>query len=279
MLSTAAALAAAALAVGGCGAGETAKKAADGAAGALDPVAQAADVTDAQKGGISMSVKGSVTTAGQKLPVQGSGTFDRKGKRGTFSMTTSAAGQTIQIDEVLDGHVIYMRSDAFKGRLPGGKSWMKLDLDAAAKQQGIDLSAISGGGATSDPSQMLDYLKGAGVSKKLGTEQVDGVQTTRYHVDADLTKAAKRSTAPGAQASFDKLIKMIGSKTIPVDVWVDAQHRVRREHLAYSFAVQGEKGAMDLTTDLTGFDVPVKATVPDEGDTVDALKVMGGTTS
>src|SRR3954451_22249054 len=104
---------AAALAVSGCGAEDSAKQAASGAKNALDPVAQAAETTSAQKGGIAMAMKGGASFSGQKIPIEGSGVMDRAGKKGTFSFTTSAGGKTMKVDQVIVDRVIYMSSDLF----------------------------------------------------------------------------------------------------------------------------------------------------------------------
>jgi hypothetical protein len=162
----------------------------------------------------------------------------------------------------------------FKGKLPGGKTWLKLDLTSEAAKQGIDLDAL-GGSSTQDPAAVLDYLKGAGTSREVGTETVNGTQTTRYHVDVDLRKAAAKSDDPDAKASVEKLIKVAGTATLPIDVWVDAKHLVRREKVVYDATVQGQKSSFDLTVDLTKFGVDVDAQAPSADDVVDFSALTG----
>jgi hypothetical protein len=260
-------------AVAGCGAEDKAKDAAGDAKAALDPVAQAATATERQDGGIAMTLKGGVSAGGQDVPMQGSGVVDRAGKKGTFTIKISAGGRSIAMDEVIDGKVVYLKSDLFGGKLPGGKHWLKVDLAAEAAKQGIDLDAL-GGSTTQDPAQALDYLKGAGTSRKVGTETVNGTTTTRYHVDVDLRKVAAKSGDPDAKASVEKLIKTTGTPTIPVDVWVDGRHLVRREQVKYDMAVQGQKASLDMTIDLTRFGVKVDAQPPSSDDVVDAAELL-----
>src|SRR3954452_20894512 len=168
--------AAAAFSTAGCGAGDKAKE-------ALDPVAQAADVTGAQDGGIAMTMKATVSAGGQQIAMDGSGVTTRDGKTGTMAMTTSVAGKTLKLEEIIDHGVVYVRSPQLSEKLPGGKSWMKVDLNSELAKRGIDFNALTGAGGQ-DPASALAYLKGAGDSRKLGTETINGVQTTRYHVDA-----------------------------------------------------------------------------------------------
>jgi hypothetical protein len=253
----------AALAVGGCGAKD-----------AVDPVAQAAEVTSQQRGGIAMTLSGSVTDGSQVIPLNGSGTVDREGRKGEFSLEMQAQRQSFKVDEVLDGRVIYVRSDQFKGKLPGGKEWLKVDLEAAARQQGVDLSAITPQGPSQDPAQVLEYLKGAGTSKELGKRTIRGIETTGHHVDVDLRKAAQKAGGADARKAMEQAIKQIGRSTIPIDVWVDKDHLVRRERVKFDVAANDRRASIDLTVDLTKYNVPVSADAPAEKDTVDALKLL-----
>jgi hypothetical protein len=266
-----------AVATAGCGAEDKAKDAAGDAKATLDPVAQAASATERQGGGIAMTLKGGVRAAGQDVPMSGHGVIDRAGRKGTFTIKIAAGGRSITMDEVLDGKVVYLKSDLFGGKLPGGKHWLKVDLAAEAAKRGIDLNAL-GGSTTQDPAQALDYLKGAGTSRKVGTATVNGTQTTRYHVDVDLRKVAAKSGDPDAKSSVEKLIRTTGTPTIPVDVWVDAKHLVRREQVKYDMTVQGQKASLDMTIDLTRFGVKVDAQPPAAGDVVDASALAGGGT-
>jgi hypothetical protein len=269
----------AALAASGCGAEESAKKAAGDAKNALDPVAQAAETTSAQKGGIAMTVKGEVDVDGQSVPMTGSGVQDRAGKKGTFTFTTQAAGKTMKIDEIIIDKVVYMHSDLFS-QVPGAKKWMKLDLRAQAAKEGIDLDAL-GGDTAQDPAAVLDYLKGAGTSEKVGTATVNGTRTTRYHVVVDLRKAASKSKDPDAAKTVEKLIQTTGTSTLPIDVWVDDQHLVRREKVAYSSTAAGKQVAFTMTIDMTKYGAPVDVQAPPAdqvSDFSDLLKAAGGTT-
>jgi len=270
---------AAALAVSGCGAEESAKKAASGAKNALDPVAQAAETTSAQKGGIAMTMKGSVNAAGQDVPLEGSGKVDRSGKKGTFSFTTSISGKSVKMDEIIDNKIVYIGSDLFAG-LPGGKRWVKVDISAEASKLGIDLGSL-GAGTTQDPAAALDYLKGAGESREVGTATINGTKTTQYHVDVDLRKVAAKSGDDEAKKGVEKLIQMTGTATIPVDVWVDDQHLVRREKLAYDATVQGQKSSFDFTIDITKYGIDVDAKAPPADQVADFADVLGraGTTN
>jgi hypothetical protein len=242
---------------------------------ASDPVAKAAAVAAAQTGGVAVKMRGTIDAHGVKQALKGNGTVDRRDGRGMFTLATSINGHSIPIREVMDGRSIYVTSKLFANRLPGKKSWMRINLAKAAKTEGFDLSALGTNGPSQDPAQILAYLKGAGVSKKVGTEKVGGVATTHYRVTVDLKKARANSESKASKASIDQLLKTLGSDTtIPVEVWVDADHHVRRERVSYSATIRNVQTGLDFTTEFTDFGAPVKVDTPPAGDTVDGLALL-----
>ena len=185
-------------------------------------------------------MSGKVSAAGQEIPLNGEGVFDLKGKRGRLTLTTSVPGQgDVEIEEIIDGLVLYMRSDALAKGLPSGKKWLKIDLKAAGKPEPAsiiaELQQLSGG--SSDPTQFLTYLAKAGDVQKVGTEDVNGTSTTHYHATIDLDKLA--GSAGSAADSVRQLEKLSGLKKLPTDIWIDGDQHVRRQTVAISDAAAG----------------------------------------
>jgi hypothetical protein len=239
------------------------------------PVALAVATTNRQTGALAFAMKGTVTTAGQPVPLSVRGTFDRKRQRGAFTSKSKLGTQSFTVQQILENQQLYLRSPVFAGKLPGGKSWMKVDLAEAAKTPGLNLDALGVSGPAQDPAQGLDYLQGAGAAKKLGTAKVDGVTTTHYRVQVDLKRAAKRNGKASAKRSIDRLIETLGGPTtIPVEVWVDGDHLIRRQRVDYRATVGGKLSQFDVTTDYTGFGKTVKADPPADGDTFDGLVAL-----
>ncbi len=243
--------------------------------GARDAVAQAAATTDRQAGALTFALKGTVTTKGQAMPLSARGTIDRKTQRASFSIKSTIASQSFTVQQIVDKRDVYLRSPVFAGRLPGGKSWMKVDLVKAARTPGLDLDAFGAIGPSQDPAQGLDYLRGAGTAKRLGVAKVNGVATTRYRVQINLKRAAKRSAKATAKHSINRLIATLdGPTTLPVDVWIDNDQLVRRQHVSYAATVNGEISEFDLTTDYTDFGAKLDAKLPAEGETFDGLAAL-----
>jgi hypothetical protein len=175
------------------------------------------------------------------------------------------------VRQIADKQQLYLRSPVFAGKLPGGKSWLKIDIAKASRVPGLNLDALGVSGPSQDPAQGLDYLQGAGAAKRLGAAKVNGVATTHYRVQVDLKRAAKRS-AKEAKRSIGRLISSLGGPTtLPVDVWVDGDHLIRRQHVSYSATVAGAQSAFDITTDYTTYGAKLDARPPAAGDTFDGM--------
>jgi archaellin len=179
----------------------------------------------------------------------------------------------VKIEEIVDGLVLYMHSDALTKGLPGGKRWLKIDLKAAAGKQGVDitqLQSLSGGG---DPTQFLTYLAEAGDVREVGSEDVNGTPTTHYHATIDFEKLA--GSAGKAADSVRQLEQVSGLKKLPTDIWIDAAQRVRRQTVAIDVK-QPLPIKFSLQIDYKRFGVPVDVQAPPAAETVDYSAVAGG---
>lgn len=191
-----------------------------------------------------------------------SGAFDFARSRGSLSMS-SPVGFT----EVFVPPKMYIKMPAGAGAsLPKGKSWIAAGMpgDVAASGLGVALPGPFGG-VSGDPADLLASLTAiSGSVTKRGTATIRGVPVTEYRVDTDLAKAAAR--VPGwERASFKEFAQSLGAGTIPVDVWVDSQHLVRRMREALHMPEQGHTPAgtvVTQTTDFYDFGVPVRVSAP-----------------
>jgi len=207
-------------------------------------------------------------------PIKIAGEADCQAHRGTMVIDLSQLGLPgPPLDAVFDNATVYEKFPAsLAAALPPGKSWVKVDLNSA--------NGLSQG--QSDPCQGVDYLRGASDKvTRVGTEDVRGTPTTHYRTVADLNAAAAKS--PNGRAAIESTIKLLGSSTQPLDVWVDAQGRVRR--LRYTIDLARSKaatstsdvpGKVTSTLDLFDFGVPVQATIPPADQVTDVSALSGG---
>ena len=116
--------------------------------------------------------------------------------------------------------VLYANAPMLATMLPGGASWIRLDLEQAGKSLGLDLNQLLSG-FDQTPTQALDLLRASGSVNELGTETIDGAATTHYAVSIDLQKAAQLAGQAG-EALANQLIAAGAPSEIPADVWIGA---------------------------------------------------------
>jgi LppX_LprAFG lipoprotein len=239
-----------------------------GSALALDPVADAATKTS-EVSSYAYDVTATVSVGGRGFALAGRGTTDTKkdASETTFHLAATGlpsglGGSDIQI--VMIGHTIYMRPGALQA-LPDGKHWLELDLDRAAKARGGQLPSAFG---SLGPKQMLQQLLASGDSRKVGSETIDGVRTTHYHVDIDPQKLA---TVPAKERdAVRRVFAELKTGGIPADVWVDDTGMLRRETVAMQL---GGVVRMSMTLNLHDFGTPASVAAPLPTDVYDATNL------
>ncbi len=258
----------------------------------LDPVAQAAEATT-RASGAEMAFTGTVSAPGLTTPLTlaGGGHFNLASHEGELSLTMSGlpaaatqklGGGQLSMTELFKASALYIGSPLFSGKLPGGVHWMKLDLTKVSQAIGLDPSSLTSGGA--NPAQYLDYLKAAGASTSVvGHESVRGVRTTHYAGTINLLKAAEAQPGTNvaqARKAFAQLAAEIGGADVPVQVWVDDHHLVRKLTLTLSIAHGGQQASTTIESEYFGFGPTPTVNVPAAGEAFDitpqALQGLAG---
>jgi hypothetical protein len=255
---------AAPLALAACG--SSSPRAISGGPHKFDPVAyvkQSAQKTAALPSE-HMTMTGRMDVGPMQMGVSGSGDYSNTTHQGSFTVNASVMGQNIKMTEVLDGTTIYMSSPLMTQDLPAGKTWVKIDLAAAAKANGgVDISSLM----SRSPTQALQQLEAAGTVKKIGTETIDGTATTHYWVEhLDVTKLPQ-----GAK------LAALGQITYgPIDVWIgNADSYVYRETMSFAVKASGQRTALTMRSDFSKFGEKVDVTVPPADETTDASNLPG----
>ncbi|MFH8463647.1 LppX_LprAFG lipoprotein [Streptomyces sp. NPDC017991] len=213
-----------------------------------------------------MTLATEAAAAGKTVTVRGTGVMDLED--GNSTMTLTSQGQKIE-QRVLDG-VVYQKAPAEQRaqlQLPKGKTWMK-----------IDPAELNGsGGQVNDPAESFAYTEGVNDADvtKVGTETIDGERTTHYRV-----KVAVKNLAKGDRAKADQLEKQLGTSTLPLEMWLDDEGRLRQETIELTLKPQAGEGQKDQTVTSTttlkfsdfGTDADVEA--PAAADTVDVTKKL-----
>jgi len=171
---------------------------------------------------------------------------------------------------------IYQRlPEQFTSQIPGSRPWMSVDLDAMMREQyGAGMSGLGAGGR---PSDQLEYLRSVSDSvERIGQEQVRGVSTVHYRATMDLRKAAPED--PRTHRAFQEARRRLGTDTIPIEVWLDGENRVRRMEMTAPVQNPGgeDDGRMEITQEYYDFGVPAKVSPPPAKDTASMEELMSG---
>lgn len=273
-----AALAAIATLLGGC-----TLIAGCGSSASLDPVARAAEVSEKQAGvRFTLEMQLSSPQLPSGFTIDGSGYANQAQKSGRFSIDlsgipglSSLAAGGARIEAVFLDPVIYMHMPFLAGKLPQGKTWIKLDTAKAAKALGGSMPQALSFGQT-DPTQFLQYLRASsGEVRRAGTQQLDGVRTTRYVATLQLSRVLEQLPAAD-RAAEQTLLQHAGVEgEIPVEVWVDTQGRVRR--VLMSIDVSGAGPASDsltVTVNFTSYGPVPAISPPPAGEVADLTSML-----
>ncbi|MEV0220249.1 hypothetical protein [Streptomyces sp. NPDC050704] len=223
-----------------------------------------------------MTLVTEAAAAGKSVTARGEGVMDLE--EGDSRMTLTSQGQKTE-QRVLDG-VVYQKAPAEQRsqlRLPRDKTWMKIDL-ARLNRSGSG----SAGGQVSDPAESFAYTKGVNDREvtKVGTDTIDGARTTHYRVKADVAALAE-----GDPAEEKALREQLGTSSLPLDMWLDDQGRLRQETVRLSLRPQTgdapkQNETVTSTTTLKFSDFGTEAGVeaPAAKDTVDVTSKLARST-
>ena len=255
-----------ALAIAGCGSGQS-----------TTPVIRAADVTARSPGyrlagTATISVQGG---QGRSSHMTMNGSFDRRDRVGTMTAVAGVLGHSVRIPEVLSHLTVYMPTKAVPNatKLAPNKRWLKLDMSRAVGGAGISSLPTA-----TDPSQFVDYLRAvsSGITND-GGATVRGVHTTHYHATIDLDRYP-RLVAPSRRqavaASVENLEATLQSHTMPLDVWIDRQHLVRRIALNFGECVSGAHFRFAMSADLYDYGPQPRPKMPSASQTYDLTPLL-----
>ena len=215
----------AAVAVAGCsgsgGSGGTntggGTAAGSGDSAAISLVADAMNKADSAG---TVKVTGTMTAPGMSSPMT-INAEEQYSPSVAMSMSLQIEGRTLS--EILVGNVIYMDYPALSAELGSGKQWMEINL---AKVTSLgSLSSLLDSARNDNPTTQIAALVASGSVTKVGTETVQGQQTTHYAGDLDASQLLSAGNTasnltPSQLSSLKDEIKSAGVSTVKVDLWV-----------------------------------------------------------
>lgn len=202
---------------------------------------------------IKMTIKIDISINSKSESVGETGELSPDGKSGTFDVVLPDGKGTLSALAV--NNTMYMRASQQSLAL-FGKHWV-----------GVAITGGSQAGAAQTPTgndalSFLHLMPGAtGDVRVLGHETIDHVRTTHYRVSIDVAKA-EQSMPPQFQHGSAGQLAQLGVSTLPLDVWLDAQNKLRQEKL--SLDVQQMHFGMQVR--VSGSTSPIQVTAPPASD-------------
>jgi LppX_LprAFG lipoprotein len=241
-----------------------------------DALAEAAEATRKQ-GGVHMTVTGTTKAQGQTIPMKMEGDADLRKLRMQAKMQMGAG--LPEMEMVMTGTVIYMKMDGLQEAL--GAEWVKFDLQAVGEEMGVDFEQLMQLGQSS-PAEQLKYLRAMADLEEVGTEEIDGVETTHYKGVVDMRRypdVVPEGERAEARKLVESLEKLGGSLETPTEVWIDGESLVRRQKMSIT-QTKPTESKMDMEINYTDFGKRVDIQAPQGAKDITELAQQGvGSTS
>jgi hypothetical protein len=246
-------------------------------ADAAEVVREAPDKTiDAGSARASLTV--SFTAGGTPGTIRGEGVFDLRNRLGALAVDLGELGArfgTATVGAVIGREGLFVKVPP-GGAFSGSRPWYKIDLASVGQQAGLSMGSLAQL-QQSDPTQVLGYLKGAVDDvNEVGEESVRGADTTHYRGTVDLRKASA-SLPPESQRSVEDAIASLGTSTLPADVWVDDEGRIRRLSFSADPDGTGPNPGGTVEIELFDFGVTADAAIPPADQVTDLTNLFQGT--
>jgi hypothetical protein len=194
----------------------------------------------------------------------------------SMKMTSGAQAAQGPVEVRLVGKTMYVGGNAALSKETGGKNWLKLDMSALGAN-GLNTSQLGADQANQNPAAASTFLNGSKDIKKVGTETVDGVQTTHYKgtVTLDEIRAMAEKEGRTPRDTINKGIEQyskLGVDSLNIDMWIDGENHTKQ----FRMRADAKQGPLDMTIVFLDINQPVKVTAPPAGDTADLSQMMKG---
>lgn len=167
-------------------------------------------------------------------------------------------GQSVAggMQEILIGDAIYMKMPALS-QMTGGKPWIKISLKQVGQKAGISIDQLLQQAQQQNPVEQTKMFTASKDVKKVGTETIDGVQTTHYSGTLTPSEAAAK-LSPKLRAQYNKLYQQVGARATAFDVWVDNDSLPRKMVMKMTM----KNGTMTYSMLYKDYGQPVSISAP-----------------
>jgi hypothetical protein len=135
------------------------------------------------------------------------------------------------LEAVLTSDTVFLKMSSL-GRLLG-KPWIKMSIAALSRVSGVNLGQLIQQAQGNNPFAQAQMLAAAKDVHQVGTQVINGVQTTEYTGTYSVATGLN-NVVPSQRAQVRQYMKAAGITSIQFHTWIDAQHHVRKMTLLAS---------------------------------------------
>jgi hypothetical protein len=168
------------------------------------------------------------------------------------ALSTNAAGQKITVEEIVSAQAIWVKEPS----APTGKPWVEIPLSELSGGLGSSVASLLQSAQGDNPAEQTQLLAASKDAHVVGTQTIDGVQTTHYAGTFTLP-AAMGTLSPTLRKGLAPLLKLV-TGDIRFNVWIDAQHVTRK--VTEVETVSGQP--VTVVLNVTSLNQPVQVTPP-----------------
>jgi hypothetical protein len=173
------------------------------------------------------------------------------------NLSISADGRTLPVTEIVSANAIYLREATLSRET--GKPWLEISFSSLEGGLGSTLARLFQSAQNANPLEQAQMLAASKNVRAVGTQVVDGVQTTHY-MGSFTPSAAINTLSPSLRTAVRPILSAI-TGDIRFNAWIDAQHQVRKVTEAETVGGQ----PVTVTINVTSVNQPVHIAVPTAG--------------
>lgn len=179
--------------------------------------------------------------------------------KAVFNVPKTKSSPAIQLDEILTAKAIYFKDPAFTKAT--GKPWVEADISELSAKVGVSLGSLLQNLESSNPLDQTKLFTASKNARVVGRAKVSGVQTVEY-AGTYAPKDALAQLTPELRKLIGPALKSIGPNQVQFEVWIDAQHQIRKARDTDN--VHGQVVTTNL--DVTSVNKPVHIALPATGE-------------
>jgi hypothetical protein len=172
-------------------------------------------------------------------------------------LSISADGHTLPVTEMVSANALYLK-EAMLSR-ETGKPWLEVPFSDLEGSLGSTLARLFQSAQNGNPLEQTQMLAASKNVRAVGTQVVNGVQTTHY-TGSFTPSAAINALSPSLRTAVRPILSAL-TGDIRFNAWIDAQHQVRRVTEAETVGGQ----PVTVTINITAINQPVHIAVPAAG--------------